>query len=168
MNAPDRLSVPPRRTSPPRALSTDEFAAAGMLADALCIGAGTPPVARPSECAEFANTLNAALAARSDVYEEIVATLRRAATGSVDDTTQWLRQLSAEAPTLFASLSAILAGAYLMIPDIKSYVGYPGQGQNRAPWQQIGDELATGILEPVMERGAIYRTADSVPASERI
>ena len=169
MNAhPHRLSVPPRRTSPARTLSPGEFTTAGVLADALCCGGGTPPIARPSECAEFEDSLHTALAARCDVYEEIVAALHRAAPVSVTDSKQWLRQLSADDPSLFASLSAILAGAYLMTPEVKSYVRYPGQGQNRAPWQQIGDELATGILDPVIERGAIYRTTDDVRPSERV
>jgi hypothetical protein len=137
-----------------------------MLADALCTGNRTPPVARPSESAQFKDTLQIALAARSDVFEEIVAALHQSA--SAADPAQWLRQLSTEAPSLYASLSAILAGAYLMTPEVKSYVRYPGQGKNRAPWQQIGDELATGILDPVIDRGPIYRTTEHLQPNERM
>jgi len=155
MSNDDRRSVPGLRKTLPRALTDSELATAGRLADVLCT-ATSQPVPPPSECIEFADTLAVAIAARIDVFDEIVSALARAAAVAHPD--QWLRELDQEEPLVFASLSTVLAGAYLMVPSIQSYVGYQGQGRHPAPPTQIGEELADGLLDPVIDRGPIYRT----------
>lgn len=154
MSTDDRRSVPALRKRLPRPLTTDEIRTAARLADALC-ASNRHPVAPPSECAEFETVLGVALAARSDVFDEVTDVIRRGT--DAPDASEWLRALSVKDPSAFEPLSSVLAGAYLMIPEIQAYVGYPGQGRNPAPPTQIADELEDGLLDPVIERGPIYR-----------
>jgi len=149
-----KLSVPAPRLRPPRPLSASEFETASRLADSLCSGKDHP-VPRPSECVEYQSNLELALATREDVFDQIVGALGEAA--QVADPEDWLRTIDSERPDLFRSLSAVLAGAYLMIPVIREHVGYPGQGRHPAPYDQIVDELEGGILDSVIQRGDIYR-----------
>jgi hypothetical protein len=44
-----------------------------------------------------------------------------------------------------------------MVPEIQAHVGYPGQGRHPAAPTQIADELGDGLLDPVIDRGPIYR-----------
>lgn len=154
MSSDDRRSVPALRKRLPRPLKTEEIRTAARLADALC-ASNMHPVAPPSGCAEFEAMLGVALAARSDVFDQVTDVIRRGT--DAPDAAEWLRALSVEDPAAFEPLSSVLAGAYLMIPEIQAYVGYPGQGRNPAPPTQIADELEDGLLDPVIERGPIYR-----------
>jgi hypothetical protein len=99
--------------------------------------------------------LELALTARSDIFDDVIEAIRRSTDAS--DAVEWLRALSAENPIAFEPLSSVLAGAYLMVPEIQAYVGYPGQGRNPASPTQIADELDDGLLDPVVGRGPIYR-----------
>ena len=155
MSTPDRLSAPAPRLTPPRALTSAEYESAARLADLLCCGP-EHPIARPSECPEFAELLNLALATRSDVFDEVCAALNEA--GSAGDAHAWLHDLYARNRRNFNDLAMVLAGAYLMVPAVRAHVNYPGQGRNPAPYDQIADELSSGILDPVMERGPIHRS----------
>lgn len=150
-----RLSAPAPRLHPPRELTSLQLATAIRLADALCTGP-EHPIARPSQCPEFPELLDLALATRSDVFWVLVGALDEAAGN--DEPEAWLRSLSAERSDVFVPLSAVLAGAYLMVPEVRAHVNYPGQGRNPAPYDQIVEELASGILDPVLERGPIHRT----------
>lgn len=151
----ERRSVPVPRPRPPRPLEPREIATAVTLADALCWSRKSP-VRPPSGCAEFDAALHLALAARQDAFGHVTAALAEAA--DVSDPAGWLRSLARSRPGLFASLSTILAGAYLMVPEVRAAVGYPGQGHHPAAPTQIGDELSGGILDRVIDRGPIYRT----------
>jgi hypothetical protein len=53
-------------------------------------------------------------------------------------------------------LSAVLAGAYLLVPEVKSAVGYPGQRRDPAGLEEAVDEISDGILDPVLERGHFF------------
>lgn len=155
MSTADRRSVPTPRKRLPRPLTADEFLVAGRMADALC-ASSDHPVPLPSECAAFESMLAIALAARADAFGQVTEALRRGA--DAGDAGSWLRELCERDPDAFVPLSNVLAGAYLMVPEIRSHIGYPGQGRNPAHPTQIADELEGGLLDPVIERGPIYRT----------
>lgn len=158
MTGAERRSVPAPRRLPPRDLEPSEIETAVRLADVLCWTA-SERVRPPRECPEFIATLRLALATRCDAFEDIVGALGRATTAvSAEESELYLRQLCTDEPEVFAALSTVLAGAYLMVPDVASFVGYPGQGRRPAPPHQIGDELGGGILDPVVRRGSICRT----------
>jgi hypothetical protein len=46
-----------------------------------------------------------------------------------------------------------------MTPQIMALIGYPGQHRDPAGLEDAANELETGILKPVLERGYIYISA---------
>ncbi|GAB3059288.1 hypothetical protein GCM10027053_21510 [Intrasporangium mesophilum] len=150
---PLRLSVPPPRKQTPRPLTDGERAVYTAIADVLCSGDGSAPP--PSQCPEFDDTLDLALATRSDSFDGIVRTIAQAPEGA-EAIQRWLRSLHDNAASDFQVLSAVAAGAYLMVPEIRTAVGYPGQRRNPPKAEEAIDEIMDGILDPVLERGFFY------------
>ncbi|MFJ1997892.1 hypothetical protein [Streptomyces asiaticus] len=70
-----------------------------------------------------------------------------------------LRRLHTEEPDAFVILSSVIAGAWLMVPEVRAAVGYPGQKRDVPRLEEAADQLSDGILDPVLERGAIYTPA---------
>jgi len=150
---PERLSVPPVRRTPPRPLTDAERVTCAQVADVLCTGPGTTGP-RPSGSTDFQQQLDLAVATRCDAFDGFVAVV--AAAAAATDLAGWLRSLHASDPGAFALLSTVVAGAYLMIPEVRELVGYPGQHRDRPDLEQAVEELTDGILDPVVERGPIY------------
>lgn len=152
-----RLSVPARKTLPPRPLTEHELSALLRVADCLIPAAGPNPKASDAE--QYTSYLALALAARADVFETVVAGAVTLA--DVDDDGLWdaLKRMWTEDRFTFDPLSSILAGAYFMTPQVKALIGYPGQHRDPAPLQQAADEIGSGILDPVLARGSIYVSA---------
>jgi hypothetical protein len=152
-----RLSVPPRKTEPPRALTDDEQATLLRIADTLIPAAGPNPKASDAE--QFVPYLHLALAARADVFDAVLKAVTQLA-GVADDAMYGeLKTMSAQDKFTFDPLSSIIAGAYFMTPQVKELIGYPGQHRDPAGLEDAANELDTGILEPVLERGYIYVSA---------
>lgn len=147
-----RLSVPRPRKAVPRPLDPNELAALTTLGDALC--GPHEQVAPPSGQDEYPHWLEVALAARADSFELILELAAEAA--AADDRDAWLRRLHQEQPASFQVLSAVLAGAYLMVPTVKAFVGYPGQRRDPAGIEEAVDQISDGILDPVIERGHFF------------
>jgi hypothetical protein len=152
-----RLSVPTRRTSPPRPVSADELAVLLRVADCLIPASGPNP--KPSDVAEYVPYLNVALAARSDVFDRLMAAVDELAAVSAGAMWERLKRMWAEDTDTFDPLSSVVAGAYFMTPEVKALIGYPGQHRDTAPLEQAADELGDGLLDPVIERGSIYVSA---------
>ena len=150
--SPPRLSVPSPRSSP-RPLTDQERQTCARVADVLCTGPSTQ-VARPSQCTDFQQHLDVAVATRSDEFELLVKTISRA--GEATELNTWLRELSTADAAAFTLISTVVAGAYLMVPEIREHVGYPGQHRDRPSNEQVVEELMDGILDPVIDRGPIY------------
>jgi len=64
-------------------------------------------------------------------------------------------QLQDENPASFAALAEIVAGAYFMNPQVRVAIGYHGQVPQ--PLASRPDHLNDGLLQPVIDRGPIYR-----------
>lgn len=152
-----RLSVPPRHTKPPRALTDTETATLLRIADCLIPAAGPNPKASDAE--EYVRYLDLAISARTDVFDQTIAAI--AALAEVSDEEMWtaLKHLWTRDRDVFDPLSAIVACAYFMTPQVKDLIGYPGQSRDVARLDEAADQLGTGILEPVLERGFIYVSA---------
>ncbi len=152
-----RLSVPVRDTRPPRQLTEAELATLLRIADALIPAAGPNPKASDAE--NYLTYLDLALAARGDVFESVTAALTSLA--EVFDADLWaaLKHLWSTDKATFDPLSAIVAGAYFMTPQVMALIGYPGQHRDTAGLEDAANELDTGILDPVLERGHIYVSA---------
>ncbi|GAB5898083.1 MULTISPECIES: hypothetical protein [Mycolicibacterium] len=152
-----RLSVPPRNTQPPRALTDTELAALLRVADCLIPASGPNPKASDAE--QYIAYLELALAARTDVFEAVVGGARKLSDVPDDELWDALKTMSAEDKFTFDPLSSVLAGAYFMTPQVMKLIGYPGQHRDPAPLELAADEIGSGILDPVLERGHIYVSA---------
>jgi hypothetical protein len=155
--SPQRLSVPPRKTQPPRPLTEDEQLTLLRIADTLIPAAGPNPKA--SDADQFVPYLHLALAARADVFDAVVKAVTQLAAVPDDAMYAELKTMWAQDKFTFDPLSSIIAGAYFMTPQVKELIGYPGQHRDPAGLEDAANELETGILEPVLERGHIYVSA---------
>jgi hypothetical protein len=130
----------------------DEIAGLRAVAAVLLPGDGTAPpaVALP----DLDANLTRALAA---VGREAPVVLR-AVTG-LPDPLDWdtLRDWSAANAEQFEALATVVAGAYFMAPEALDAIGYPHGPRRRAPHDQAVEELGSGLLDPVLDRGPTVR-----------
>lgn len=119
-----RLSVPPRNTQPPRALTDTELAALLRVADCLIPASGPNPKASDAE--QYIAYLELALAARTDVFEAVVGGARKLSDVPDDELWDALKTMSAEDKFTFDPLSSVLAGAYFMTPPSHETHRLPG------------------------------------------
>ncbi|WP_280250053.1 hypothetical protein [Nocardia abscessus] len=154
-----RPSVPPRRLRPPRPLDQQQWQGLLRIADCLIPAVGPNPAA--SEAQDYGRHLELALAARADAFDTIVRVIDEVAGVPDEQLRAALKQLWAEERAAFDPLSSVVAGAYFMTPQVKALIGYPGQHRDPAGLEEAADELGSGILEPVLERGHFYIAADS-------
>jgi hypothetical protein len=96
------------------------------------------------------------LAARAEDFSIVVECL--ATLQGQPSETMWrqLERMSADQPDHFMVLSSVIAGAYLMVPEVRSQIGYPGQGNAAPGLTEAADQLEGGILDPVIARGPIF------------
>lgn len=147
---PQRISVP-ATAELPRDLTEAERSALVTIADTLCPGSNG--IASPSAQPAFTHQLNVALAARADAFDAIVDSLQRIPHG---DPSEWLRALHDREPDAFQALSTVVAGAYLLVPEVRTALGYPGQPRSLARDDDAVNDLEDGILDPVLDRGHFY------------
>lgn len=153
-NSSMRLSVPPRVFSPPRRLSEEELAVLHAVADALIPAVEDNPAG--SQAPDFDSWLRRAIGARAEHFDELMAAV--ALVNGLTGVAMYeaLKRLNDEEPAKFQLLSAVVAGAYLMVPHVRGLVGYPGQVRNIPRLEEAADQLSDGILDPVIERGSIF------------
>lgn len=147
-----RLSVPEPRKAPPRPITESERAQLTVLADALCGPSANLPA--PSQTPGFNDALDLALATRSDVFDEVMATSDESR--GADDLLGWARRLSETDAARFWNIAGVLAGAYLMTPPIRDAIAYPGQHRDVPRLEEAMEQIMDGILDPVIARGPIY------------
>jgi hypothetical protein len=152
---PIQLSVPELPDRLPRELTAAEQRGLARVADFLIPARGGLPKA--SDAPGFADALDIALIARADSFESVVETAAGLGELPAEKLGGRLRRLAAEDPVHFGVLSAVLAGAYLILPEIRQAIGYPGQERRRAQFDEAAEEIMSGILDPVVARGPIYR-----------
>ena len=94
------------------------------------------------------------LACRPDLRDLITSVI-----GVDAEPREALERLRAEQPGVFDSFAVTIAGIYFMNPDVRRLVGYPGDApqRKRARPGEAEEYLKDGILDPVIERGPIYR-----------
>jgi hypothetical protein len=117
------------------------------LADVLVPAADGMPSA--SEAGATGSLLDEVLRVRGDL-EEPLATLKAAAVNK--DPRAELDRLKADEPQLFEALTTAIAGGYFMSDDVRERLGYPGQQA-----LQLEDDHDPALLQPVIDRGPIYR-----------
>jgi hypothetical protein len=117
------------------------------LADALIPAGDGMPAA--SEAGATGPLLDEVLRVRGDL-EEPLAAITTAAAGK--DPAAEVERLKAEEPELFEALTTAIAGGYFMSEDVRQRLGYPGQQA-----LELKDDLDPSLLQPVVDRGRIYR-----------
>lgn len=150
---PQRLSVPPKFIAP-RPLTATEIGTLRGIADILIPASGDNPAATSEP--EFDAWLGCAMDARADAFDAITAILARLDGAAPEVIDQALRTLHAEEPRQFQALSAVVAGAWLLVPAVRARIGYPGQRRDPARLEEAADQISDGILDPVIARGPVY------------
>lgn len=134
-------------------LDDERRATLAQYADLLIAGGASLPSA--SEADVHGRWIDRTLAARPDLAEPVNEVISRDT-----DATSELKRIQVEEPGLFDKFSYAIAGAYLMNPRVRKGLGLPGAAPVKNPaYQDEADYyLADGILDPVIERGPIYRS----------
>lgn len=159
-----RLSVPRHHTAPPGELTAQQRAVLDAVGDLLIPGAEGDPAftAAPG----IQDQVRTALAARAEQFAVVTSTLDGLA--PVDDglagRLQALHAGGSEGDGRFVLLSSVVAGAYLLVPEVRQRIGYPGQHRDPAGIEEAADELSDGILDPVVDRGPIWVDPDALPS----
>ncbi|WP_083737537.1 hypothetical protein [Mycobacterium sp. MS1601] len=132
-------------------LTVDERHVFAALADELIPRAQGMPSASEAEVPTV--WLDVALHARPDLIGPLREAIARAGTTAPRDS---LEKLNSAHGQLFDALTTATAGAYLLNPDVRRLIGYPGQVPH-----PLTDDTAEyfDLLEKVVERGEIYRHA---------
>ena len=117
------------------------------LADVLIPAADGMPSA--SEAGATGALLDEVLRVRGDL-EEPLAQLTSAAANK--DPGAEVERLKSDEPELFEALTTAVAGGYFMSDDVRERLGYPGQQA-----LELEDDLDPALLQPVIDRGTIYR-----------
>lgn len=141
-------------------LSEEQVETLRALGDVLVPAHGDLPAW--SEADPEGKWLARSLKARPDLVEALGALLDGAAGR---DPAEEARRLHAEEREAFDGLAMIVQGAYYMNLKVRKRIGFPGQGK-RPPFADEAEyDLRDGILDPVIERGAIHRNghADAAP-----
>jgi hypothetical protein len=71
--------------------------------------------------------------------------------GEIDQTT--LAAFHENDPARLSLIGVAVSGAYFMAPVAREALGYPVGPRSAPPFDLAAEELAGGILEPVIERG---------------
>lgn len=152
----ERLSVPHVLKS--AGLSAEVTATLTAIADVLIGGTDTDPT--PSSLDSYAKSLDIAVAARTRDIERVLNLVNEFADLDATAIDSQLRAWDKERAEDFQIISSIVAGSYFMLPEIKKLIGYPGQVRDIPKVDDAANDLADGILEPVLERGTIYVSAN--------
>lgn len=151
----ERLSVPEPRRRPPRALTDAERASLHRIADTLIPARG--PMPRPSDADGYDRWLDRALAARGDAFDAIIA--EASSLDDVPDDALWDALRARHEREGFKLVSTVVAGAYLMAPQVRRLIGYPGQERKHPQFDEAAEQIMDGILDPVIARGRIFTPA---------
>jgi hypothetical protein len=136
----------------PIELSDDEREIAYLLGEALMPEHDRGPSA--DEAGLASTFIDQALALRPDLATDFRAQLTEARGA---DPRAFCEKLRASDPAAFERLTFMLAGAYLLSPSARRWLGYEGQQgeyQDGSPQPEYGPR---GLLDAVRARGPIYR-----------
>src|SRR6266536_662016 len=128
----------------------NERALLAALADVLIpAGEGFPAASQAGVAGEG---LDAVLSFRPDLaggLKSLLASSRGRPAAEV------VADLQKEDPASFGLLAEIVPGAYFLHPQVRALLGYAGQVPH--PIDPHPDPLDDGLLQPVLDRGPIYR-----------
>jgi hypothetical protein len=116
-------------------------------------GAGLPPASGVDVHGKW---IDRTLGARPDLAELVHAVIARPGEPQAE-----LEQLRKDDSDAFETFAYAIAASYLMSPRVRKLLGYPGATPKANPAYPDEAEyyLSDGILDPVLQRGPIYRRA---------
>jgi dihydroorotate dehydrogenase (NAD+) catalytic subunit len=131
-------------------LESDERKLLSGLADVLIpAGEGLPSA---SEAGVAYDCLDKVLEVRGDLLEPLKKLLARA---KGQASTEVIAELQKNDPDAFGVLAEVVPGAYFLNADVRAKLKY--EGQVARPIQEREDYLEDGLLQSVLDRGAIFR-----------
>lgn len=98
--------------------------------------------------------LDVVLRSRPDLYDELRELLNKA---RGHDPSKFVWGLEKENPEAFGVLTILVRGAYFMNPTVRRVLGYRGQLAEPIDYEARPEYLEDDILQPVIERGPVYR-----------
>lgn len=125
------------------------------LADALIPAADGMPSA--SQAGAAGTWLDAVIESRPDLAEPVMAVIDKARGREPADV---VAEFQANDAASFGVLAEVVPNAYFMNPEVRLLVGYPGQVGLEVDLTWPPDWF--DLLDPVIERGPIYRDPDAV------
>jgi hypothetical protein len=132
----------------------------GALGDALIPGGAGLPSA--SAAGVHSKWIDRVLEIRPDLTDSLVAALSEEGEPRVV-----LERLRSANAATFGMLTFVVSGAYFLNPEVRRLLGYPGRAPARHPAAagEFEHYMEGDILEPVRERGPIYRPTPESRAS---
>ena len=130
-----------------------------MLADALIPAAHGMPAA--SEVGVADGQLDKVLRARPDLLEPMVQALAHADPQDVEGS---LARIQASDPLGHDALLMAIVGGYYTHPEVRRRLAYDGQQPVEVRPEIIPNYVEEGLIDPVLERGPIYR---AIPEQEQ-
>ncbi len=95
-----------------------------------------------------------------ELRPELLADLRRGLARAADMTpADAAERLNSEDPVALGTIGLVASSAYYMSHEVRRLLGYPGQQSRPAKPDEEHDYLVDDLLQPVIDRGRIYRDA---------
>lgn len=138
-------------------LTTAQLQELRSTAEVLIPGDGVSP--SPAALHDFDELLGRAAAAMEPELPALSDALS-ALPSKIDWVT--LRRFAESDGPRFELIATIVTGAYFMSEPVLESIGYPTGNRAAAPFDLSAEELASGILDPVIDRGALR---EAVPNS---
>ncbi len=107
--------------------------------------------------------LDVVLRSRPDLYDELRELLNKA---RGHDPSEFVWGLEKENPEAFGVLTILVRGAYFMNPTVRRVLGYRGQLAEPIDYEARPEYLEDDILQPVIDRGPVYRPTPGLPEKE--
>ncbi|HUA04940.1 MAG TPA: hypothetical protein VMB27_13640 [Solirubrobacteraceae bacterium] len=136
------------------ALTAEQLAQLRAVAATLIPGSDLSPAA--AELTDLDELLERAAVALGSQLPAVLAAL---ATLPAEVRWEGMAEFASADPAAFELVSTLVAGAYFMSTTVLKSIGYPTGPRSAPPFDLAADELATGILEPVIARGSVLRAA---------
>ncbi len=129
-----------------------------LVADTLIPAADSNPSGSAIE--DFEGLTAQALAILDARFDQLVAVMADLSSVSAADMWDRLRGFNSDRADDFYWLSMVVVAAYLYSPEVKAALSYPTPHPNPSGMFDVAEELESGILDPVIERGPIYVKVD--------
>lgn len=101
--------------------------------------------------------LDHVLGLRPELADDVLRGLRSVA--DEPNGTSAAERLNREDPAAMGAIGLVASAAYYMQPEVRKLIGYPGQAQRPVRPEEEDDFREDGLLQPVIDRGPIYRKA---------